>query len=174
PPSHNIEVLLESPDTKVEVFLEEDNIVQNVRLLRKTLLTSNFTRPDVIRRLIELITTEPPEDLPLSERFRHANVACEILTMGLPSLDEKLLADTVTLNLLYSYLENEPPLNPLLASFFSKTFGMLFTKKSDQDWFLYQQMCLKLLEYLKTQKNFLDLICKHFTTPIVPDLIMEM
>lgn len=98
----------------------------------------------------------------------------EFFLRGLPSLDEKLLAETDTLNMLYSYLENEPPLNPLLASFFSKTFSMLFTKKSDQDWFLYQQTCLKLLEYLKTKNNFLDLICKHFTTPIVPDLIMEM
>lgn len=51
---------------------------------------------------------------------------------------------------------------------------MLFTKKSDQDWFLYQQTCLQLLEYLKTKSNFLDLICKHFSTPVVPDLIMEM
>ncbi|KAM7357858.1 phosphatase 6 regulatory subunit 1-like protein fmt isoform 2-T5 [Cochliomyia hominivorax] len=173
PPSHNIEILLESPDTKVEVFLDEDNIIQECKTQKKNIV-NYFTRPDVIRRLIELITTEPPEDVPMSERFRHANVASEILTMGLPSLDEKLLADTDTLNMLYSYLENEPPLNPLLASFFSKTFSMLFTKKSDQDWFLYQQTCLKLLEYLKTKSNFLDLICKHFTIPIVPDLIMEM
>lgn len=93
---------------------------------------------------------------------------------GLPSLDEKLISNEETLKMLYSYLENEPPLNPLLASFFSKTFSMLFTKKSDQDWFLYQQLCLKLLEYLKTQNNFLDLICKHFSTPVIPDLIMEM
>ncbi|XP_065361645.1 serine/threonine-protein phosphatase 6 regulatory subunit 3 isoform X2 [Calliphora vicina] len=173
PPSHNIEILLESPDTKVEVFLDEDNIIQECKTLKKNIV-NYFTRPDVIRRLIELITTEPPEDVPLSERFRHANVASEILTMGLPSLDEKLLADTDTLNMLYSYLENEPPLNPLLASFFSKTFSMLFTKKSDQDWFLYQQTCLQLLEYLKTKSSFLDLICRHFSTPIVPDLIMEM
>ncbi|XP_037811985.1 serine/threonine-protein phosphatase 6 regulatory subunit 3 isoform X4 [Lucilia sericata] len=173
PPSHNIEILLESPDTKVEVFLDEDNIIQECKTLKKNIV-NYFTRPDVIRRLIELITTEPPEEIPLSERFRHANIASEILTMGLPSLDEKLLADTDTLNMLYSYLENEPPLNPLLASFFSKTFSMLFTKKSDQDWFLYQQTCLKLLEYLKTKSSFLDLICKHFSTPIVPDLIMEM
>ncbi|KNC33937.1 hypothetical protein FF38_03525 [Lucilia cuprina] len=173
PPSHNIEILLESPDTKVEVFLDEDNIIQECKTLKKNIV-NYFTRPDVIRRLIELITTEPPEEMPLSERFRHANIASEILTMGLPSLDEKLLADTDTLNMLYSYLENEPPLNPLLASFFSKTFSMLFTKKSEQDWFLYQQTCLKLLEYLKTKSSFLDLICKHFSTPIVPDLIMEM
>lgn len=93
---------------------------------------------------------------------------------GLPSLDEKLLEDTEALKLLYSYLENEPPLNPLLASFFSKTFRTLFTKKSDQDWFLYQEMCLKLMQYLKLQNNFLDLICKHFATPVIPDLIMQM
>lgn len=93
---------------------------------------------------------------------------------GLPSLDEKLLSDEDILKTLYSYLENEPPLNPLLSSFFSKTFSMLFTKKAEQDWFLNQQMCLKLLEYIKSQNNFLDLICKHFCTPIIPDLIMQM
>lgn len=51
---------------------------------------------------------------------------------------------------------------------------MLFTKKPEQDWFLYQQMCLQLLEYIKSQKNFLDLICNHFDTPVIPDLIMQM
>lgn len=96
------------------------------------------------------------------------------LCSGLPSLDEKILSDADTLKSLYSYLENEPPLNPLLSSFFSKTFSMLFTKKAEQDWFLYQQMCLQLLEYIKSQNNFLDLVCKHFATPVIPDLLMQM
>lgn len=93
---------------------------------------------------------------------------------GIPSLEEKLLSDEETLNNLYSYLEKEPPLNPLLASFFSKTLSMLFTKKSEQDWFLYQQKCLQLLEYIKSKSNFLNLICTHFTTPVIPDLILDM
>ncbi|XP_073841608.1 phosphatase 6 regulatory subunit 1-like protein fmt isoform X2 [Musca autumnalis] len=172
-PSQNIEALLERENATVEEFLDEDDIIQECKTQKKSIV-NYFTRPDVIKRMIELITTEPPEDLPLAQRFRHANVACEILLLGLPSLDEKLISDEETLKALYSYLENEPPLNPLLASFFSKTFSMLFTKKSDQDWFLYQQLCLKLLEFLKTQNNFLDLICKHFSTPVIPDLIMEM
>ncbi|KAH8365504.1 hypothetical protein KR093_001505 [Drosophila rubida] len=172
-PSANIEALLEKENSTVEEFLDEEEILQECKTPKKNLV-NYLTRPEVIRRLVELITTEPSEDVPLAQRFRYANMSCEILTLGLPSLDEKLLSDANTLQLLYSYLEKEPPLNPLLSSFFSKTFSMLFTKKPEQDWFLYQQMCLQLLEYIKLQTNFLDLICKHFDTPVIPDLIMQM
>ncbi|KAH8379019.1 hypothetical protein KR009_002695 [Drosophila setifemur] len=172
-PSANIEALLEKENSTLEEFLDEEDILQECKTQKKHLV-NYFTRPEVIRRLVELITTEPDDDVPMAQRFRYANMSCEILTLGLPSLDEKLLTDGETLQLLYSYLEKEPPLNPLLSSFFSKTFSMLFTKKPEQDWFLYQHMCLKLLEYIKSQKNFLDLICKHFDTPVIPDLIMQM
>ncbi|EDV95682.1 serine/threonine-protein phosphatase 6 regulatory subunit 3 [Drosophila grimshawi] len=172
-PSANIEALLEKEGSTLEEFLDEEDILQECKTQKKNLV-NYITRPDVIRRLVELITTEPAEDLPIAQRFRYANMSCEILTLGLPSLDEKLLSDADTLQLLYSYLEKEPPLNPLLSSFFSKTFSMLFTKKPEQDWFLYQHMCLQLLEYIKSQKTFLDFICKHFDTPVIPDLIMQM
>ncbi|XP_037718620.1 serine/threonine-protein phosphatase 6 regulatory subunit 3 [Drosophila subpulchrella] len=172
-PSANIEALLERENSTLEEFLDEEDILQECKTQKKNLV-NYFTRPEVIRRLVELITTEPSEDVPMSQRFRYANMSCEILTLGLPSLDEKLLTDAETLQLLYSYLEKEPPLNPLLSSFFSKTFSMLFTKKPEQDWFLYQHMCLQLLEYIKSQKTFLDFICKHFDTPVIPDLIMQM
>ncbi|KAH8342381.1 hypothetical protein KR059_004121 [Drosophila kikkawai] len=172
-PSANIEALLEKENSTLEEFLDEEDILQECKTQKKNLV-NYFTRPEVIRRLVELITTEPSEDVPMAQRFRYANMSCEILTLGLPSLDEKLLTDAETLQLLYSYLEKEPPLNPLLSSFFSKTFSMLFTKKPEQDWFLYQHMCLQLLEYIKSQKTFLDYICKHFDTPVIPDLIMQM
>ncbi|XP_037934617.1 serine/threonine-protein phosphatase 6 regulatory subunit 3 isoform X2 [Teleopsis dalmanni] len=172
-PSQNIELLLEKENATVEEFLDDEDILQECRTQKKGII-NYFTRFDVIKRLIELITTEPSDELPMVLKYRHANMACEILTLGIPSLDEKLLSDADTLKILYSYLEKEPPLNSLLSSFFSKTFCMLFTKKAEQDWFLYQQMCLQFLEYLKSQNNFLDLICKHFTTPVIPDLILQM
>lgn len=33
---------------------------------------------------------------------------------------------------LYSFIDTDQPLNPLLASFFSKTIGVLVARKSDQ------------------------------------------
>lgn len=171
-PSQNTEALLNKENVTVEEFLDEDDILQECKSQKN--IINYFTRPDVIKRLVELITTEPSEDLPLAQRFRHANMACEVLTLGLPSLNSKLLSDNDILHTLYSYLENEPPLNPLLSSFFSKTFSMLLTKNFDQDWFLYQKMCLQLIEYIKSQGNFLDLIFRHFATPVIPDLLMQM
>lgn len=171
-PSQNIEALLNKENVTVEEFLDEDDILQECKSQKN--IINYFTRPDVIKRLVELITTEPSEDLPLAQRFRHANMACEVLTLGLPSLNSKLLSDNDILHTLYSYLENEPPLNPLLSSFFSKTFSMLFTKNFYQDWFLYQKMCLQLIEYIKSRGNFLDLIFRHFSTPVIPDLLMQM
>lgn len=171
--SQNIENLLQKEDVTVEELLDDEDILQECKLQTRRLMQF-LTRPDVIKRLITLTITEPPENLSVAERFKYSNTACEILTFGLPSLDQKLVENTEILQTLYSFLENEPPLNPLLAAFFSKTFSMLISKKSEQDWFLYQKMCLQLLEFIKSRGNFLDLIFKHFATPVIMDLLLQI
>lgn len=42
------------------------------------------------------------------------------------------LGDEALLAKLYSFIDTDQPLNPLLASFFSKTIGVLVARKSDQ------------------------------------------
>lgn len=44
----------------------------------------------------------------------------------------------------------------------------------DQDWFLYQAICLHVLEFIKTKDNFLDVMVHHFSTPVVMDLLLTM
>ena len=63
---------------------------------------------------------------------RFPNIACELLTSDVSLINDKLGADESLLEVLYHFLEQDPPLNPLLASFFSKTIGNLIARKTEQ------------------------------------------
>lgn len=63
---------------------------------------------------------------------RFPNIACELLTSDVAIINDKLGGDESLLNMLYHFLEQDPPLNPLLASFFSKTIGNLIARETDQ------------------------------------------
>jgi serine/threonine-protein phosphatase 6 regulatory subunit 3 len=138
------------------------------------LLHCSLNRTEIVDELVTLISTEPPTDLEEEKRFLYPNVACEIITSDVPSLKQRLVEDPNIMNKLYSFFEQDPPLNPLLASFICKTFSSLIMKKMEQDWFLYQTICLHVLEFIKSKDHFLDAMTKHFATPVVVDLLLNM
>lgn len=82
--------------------------------------------------MVTLITTEPSMDFEERIRFKYPNIACELLTCDVPALNERLASNEVLLDKLYSFLEGDLPLNPLLASYFSKVMGALIAKKTEQ------------------------------------------
>lgn len=63
---------------------------------------------------------------------RYPNIACELLTSDVGVINDKLGNEEPLLESLYAFLEQPSPLNPLLASFFSKTIGNLITRKTEQ------------------------------------------
>ena len=63
---------------------------------------------------------------------RYPNIACELLTSDVGVINDKLGNEQPLLDTLYGFLEQPSPLNPLLASFFSKTVGNLITRKTEQ------------------------------------------
>lgn len=134
----------------------------------------SLIRPDIVDELVTLITTEPPADLDEKFRFLYPNVACEILTSDMASLKSRMVEDPAIMNKLFGFFEQKTPLNPLLASFICKTFGTLIGKKIEQDWFLYQTICLHVLEFIKSKENFLECMVHHFSTPVVMDLLLTM
>ena len=82
--------------------------------------------------LLDLILQEPSPDLDERLRFKLPNIASEVITCDVAQINERLSSDTSLLDKLYAFLETSPPLNPLLTSFFSKTFGILITRRPEQ------------------------------------------
>ncbi|NXF13579.1 PP6R2 phosphatase, partial [Smithornis capensis] len=95
---------------------------------------------------------------------RYPNTACELLTSDVPQINDKLGGDETLLNILYDFLDHEPPLNPLLASFFSKTIGNLIARKTEQ----------VVISFLRKKDRFLSLVLKHIDTSAMMDLLLRL
>lgn len=172
-PSPQIDTVLFKEGLTLQELLNEDSILQELKSQNKKLIEF-LTRPDILEEMITLITTEPSEDTDERIRFRHPNIVCELLTVDLPFFAEKIINDENLLSKLYSFLESDPPLNPLLASFFSRTMGTLVTRGQEQNWYSYQFICLNLLEFLKNKGTCIPLLMKHLGTSAIMDLTLKL
>ncbi|XP_076764338.1 phosphatase 6 regulatory subunit 1-like protein fmt [Xylocopa sonorina] len=171
--SPNIEALLNKEDVTLHELMDEEDILQECKSQNKKLI-EYLTRSDVMEELIMLTTKEPSADIEERWRYKYPNVACELLTCDVPVLNEKLAGNEALLAKLYSFIDTDQPLNPLLASFFSKTIGVLIGRKTVQNWYSYQFTCLQLLEFLKSRQTCVDLLLQHLETSAIMDLILKL
>lgn len=81
---------------------------------------------------MRLTIEEPTGDEDDAVKYKYSNIACELLTSEVHPLYESLASNKALLAKLYSFLDSDAPLNPLLASFFSKTLSGLVIRNSDQ------------------------------------------
>ncbi|KAL6425582.1 hypothetical protein ACFW04_009614 [Cataglyphis niger] len=171
--SPHIEALLNKEDVTLHELMDEEDILQECKSQNKKLV-EYLTRPAVMEELVTLATKEPSTDIEERWRYKYPNVACELLTCDVPTLNEKLAGDEALLAKLYSFIDTDQPLNPLLASFFSKTIGVLVARKSDQNWYSYQFTCLQVLEFLKSRQRCVDLLLQHLETSAIMDLVLKL
>ncbi|XP_012257302.2 serine/threonine-protein phosphatase 6 regulatory subunit 3 isoform X2 [Athalia rosae] len=171
--SPHIDALLNKENVTLHELMDEEDILQECKSQNKKLV-EYLTRPEVMKELVMLITQEPSPEVEERWRYKYPNIACELLTCDVPMLNEKLAGDESLLTKLYSFIDTEPPLNPLLASFFSKTIGVLVARKSDQHWYSYQFTCLQVLVFLKSRRNCVDLLLQHLETSAIMDLVLKL
>ncbi|KAI5637673.1 SIT4 phosphatase-associated protein domain-containing protein [Phthorimaea operculella] len=160
--------LLKEENVSLTQVLEADDILQECKADNKALIQF-LTKPEVLAELITLITEEPPKNVELASQYRHASIACEVLTSHLSTLADRLSLDTVQMNRLCDFINKEPPLNPLLASYFSKTVEMLLERSPKQDWYLYHIVCLRVLDFFRSRRDFLPNLLRHIATSAIAD-----
>ncbi|XP_045532135.1 serine/threonine-protein phosphatase 6 regulatory subunit 3-A isoform X3 [Pieris brassicae] len=162
--------LLKEENVTLTQILEADDILQECKADNKDLIRF-LTRPEILAELIALITEEPSKDLELTTQYRHSNIACEVLTSQLSGLMSSLCIDVKQMNRLCDFLNRDPPLNPLLASYFSRTIETLLKRSPMQDCYLHHILCLRALDFFKARKDFLPNLLRHIATSAIADTI---
>ncbi|XP_051016149.1 serine/threonine-protein phosphatase 6 regulatory subunit 2 isoform X1 [Acomys russatus] len=158
----HVDKLLDKEHVTLQELMDEDDILQECKAQNQKLLDF-LCRQQCMEELVSLITQDPPLDMEEKVRFKYPNTACELLTCDVPQISDRLGEDESLLNLLYDFLDQEPPLNPLLASFFSKTIGNLIARKTEQ-----------VIMFLKKKDKFISLVLKHIGTSALMDLLLRL
>uniref|UniRef100_A0A6G1R4K6 Protein phosphatase 6, regulatory subunit 2 n=1 Tax=Hypotaenidia okinawae TaxID=2861861 RepID=A0A6G1R4K6_9GRUI len=158
----HVDKLLDKEDVTLHELMDEDDILQECKAQNRKLLDF-LCQQHCMEQLVNLITHEPPVDMDEKVRFKYPNTACELLTSDVPQINDKLGGDETLLNILYDFLDHEPPLNPLLASFFSKTIGNLIARKTEQ-----------VIAFLRKKDKFISLVLKHIDTSAMMDLLLRL
>ncbi|KFP64003.1 Serine/threonine-protein phosphatase 6 regulatory subunit 2, partial [Cariama cristata] len=158
----HVDKLLDKEDVTLHELMDEDDILQECKAQNRKLLDF-LCQQHCMEELVNLITHEPPVDMDEKVRFKYPNTACELLTSDVPQINDKLGGDESLLNILYDFLDHEPPLNPLLASFFSKTIGNLIARKTEQ-----------VIAFLRKKEKFISLVLKHIDTSAMMDLLLRL
>ncbi|CAL8323672.1 unnamed protein product [Lota lota] len=158
----HIDQLLDREDVTLRELMEEDDVLQECKAQNRRLLLF-LSQDHCMQELVRLITTEPPIDLEERSRFKFPNIACELLTADVSIINDKLGGDESLLEMLYHFLEQSPPLNPLLASFFSKTIGNLIARKTEQ-----------VISFLRKKEGFIGLVLNHIDASAMMDLLLRL
>ncbi|XP_065175006.1 serine/threonine-protein phosphatase 6 regulatory subunit 2-like isoform X2 [Sycon ciliatum] len=156
--------LLASDSCTLEEVLDEENVVDELRSNRA--LLDFLTRGDILSEIITLVIEEPPDDLEESVRYKHPHVACNLFSLEQSSanaLADSIVADESLLDKLWTFLDQDAPLNPLLASFFSRVLLSLLQRKA-----------VVMMEYMSSRDGALRQLLGHIDTSAIMDLILGM
>ncbi|KAL3242177.1 hypothetical protein MRX96_047799 [Rhipicephalus microplus] len=165
----HVETLLSKENVTLKELMDEEDILQECKAQTKRLIEF-LVKPEVMEELFEIFTY-----LSYMERCNgicdggcngktclYPNIACEILTSDVQQINDTLVRSETLMAKLLGFLDNDPPLNPLLASFFTKTAAMLIARKADSMFHLCMQ-----------KENFVRLLLKHIETSAIMDLLLK-
>ncbi|XP_070545251.1 serine/threonine-protein phosphatase 6 regulatory subunit 3-like isoform X8 [Ptychodera flava] len=158
----HIESLLDKEDVTLGELLDEDDVLQECKAQNRKLIDF-LTKPEIMEEMVNLVIQEPSEEINEKLRYKHPNQACELLTADVANINDKLGESEVLLNRLWGFLESEAPLNPLLASFFSKCMAMLLSRKTEST-----------VEFIKSKDDPVGLLVSHIGTSAIMDLILRL
>ncbi|RPA79221.1 SAPS-domain-containing protein [Ascobolus immersus RN42] len=96
-------------------------------------------------------------------RSKYALTCCEVLSSDTWSIAEALMENIQLLHSFWKYLDNEPPLDALRASYFTKVNESLLERKTED-----------MIRFFKSIPNVVPKMLKHIDCPMVMDLLLKI
>ncbi|XP_058876877.1 serine/threonine-protein phosphatase 6 regulatory subunit 1-like isoform X2 [Acipenser ruthenus] len=163
--SSQMDSVLSRDGVVLSEVLDEEDVLQECKVNNRRLVEF-LTLPENMVALVSYVTQEPGEEIDERRRYKYPSVSCEILTADVPQINDALGDDEALLDRLYCFLQpsgGATPLNPLLASFFSRVMGLLISRKSEQ-----------IISFLRRRDGFLSLLLSHIGTSAIMDLLLRL
>lgn len=157
----HIDTLLDRQGVTLHELMDEDDILQECKAQNKKLLDF-LLKPEIMSEMVDLITVNVEQE-DEKAKYKYSSTACELLTSDVAQIIDGLIAENILLDKIYQFLESEQPLNPLLASFFSKVLALLIARRGEY-----------MYEYLKNKKDFVPRLLQHIGTSAIMDLLLRL
>lgn len=157
-----VDVILDKEEYTLEELLDEEEVVQECKSLNPR-LTEFLRKKENVEKLVEYLVTSPEEDADDKRVFKYPFTACEIFCCEVEGIYNTLLEHETILDALFGLLNNERPLNTILAGYFSRVMGALLARRSGD-----------VVQYLRKKPELLKAFVYHVDTTSVAEVLARL
>ena len=157
-----VDTILDKDEFTLEELMDEDELVQECKSLNPR-LTEFLKSKENVGKLVKYLVEAPEDDADDKRTFKYPFTACEVFCCEVEGIYNTLLENNDLLDQLFGILENERPLNTILAGYFSRVVGALLARRSGD-----------LVQYLKQKDGVLKQLVYHVDTTSVAEVLARL
>mmetsp|Transcript_4904 Transcript_4904/g.11739 ORF Transcript_4904/g.11739 Transcript_4904/m.11739 type:complete len:638 (-) Transcript_4904:356-2269(-) len=122
----SLQKLLSMPEPDLDAILDHEETIQELKFFNEP-LAEFLAKKDIVEKLIRY-TIEIPQDADQKEAKRFPYVASELFACEVPAMLQAVLGSEDLLRLLFTFVEQEGPIDPRNSGYFRKVVGVLANK----------------------------------------------
>eukprot|EP00727_Mastigamoeba_balamuthi_P011402 m51a1_g6885 hypothetical protein (450) ;mRNA; r:233646-244652 len=157
-----VDTLLEKPDVTLQELLDEDELLQECKSQNKRLIDF-LTEPEILTQIVAYLTEDPPADADEKRTLKYPFLCCEVLCSEVWPIVDAFYKHETLLPQLFSFMQREGALNPLLSNYCCKV-AMSFM----------QRKMAETLDYMKTVPEMVTRFVQHLGSPGVNELLEKI
>ncbi|XP_017773655.1 PREDICTED: serine/threonine-protein phosphatase 6 regulatory subunit 3-like [Nicrophorus vespilloides] len=156
-----------SENLTIESILKDEDILSQCYDKNEAIIES-LRNVQILKKLF-LIVLSNKEPLDLFDTNKAYLILCAIV----PLIRVFIVCKCELIQFLINFITQKTPLDPMLASRYSKIMTLLVVRSDDEDWYTYRRECNLVLDYIQCRKMINGLLF-HVETAAIRDLLMVL